>query len=83
MRTHTWLTAAAVAAAMVLGAGASIAAEAEAPEFGTWQYQEALETGTLPSAAKAMKAELGQAGKQALPTIELGGVEFRIGLDTH
>lgn len=82
MRKHTWLTAAAVAA-MVLGAGAAIAAEAEAPEFGTWQYQEALETGTLPSAGKVIKAEPGAAGTQDLPTIELGGVEFRIGLDTH
>jgi hypothetical protein len=83
MRKRTWLTAAAVAAATALGTGASIAAEKKVPEFGTWQYQEALETGTLPSAIKAMEAGPDAAGKPELPTIEVGGVKYRIGLDTH
>lgn len=83
MRKHALWSAAAVAAAMILGASASIAAETKAPEFGTWQYQQALETGTLPSAGRVMKATPDRGEEQAFRTIELGGVVFRIGLDTH
>lgn len=83
MRKHAGWTAIAVAAAMALGTGASIAAEKKAPEFGTWQYQEALETGSLPPAERVMEAGADGGEVRGFPTIELGGVVFRIGLDTH
>lgn len=71
------------AAVMILGSGAALAVEKTAPEAGTWEYQLALETGALPASdsVKAQK-ESGRADA-SVPTIEVGGFVYRIGIDTN
>jgi len=46
-----------------------------------FEYRVALETGTLPSDASVLKAGSGPAAD--VPTIEAGGVIYRVGIDTH
>jgi hypothetical protein len=44
-----------------------------------WQVRPALETGSLPADdAKQMKSE----GRADVPTVEIGGTVYRIGIDT-
>jgi len=46
-----------------------------------WQIAPAKETGSLPADdAKQMKSESG--AKAEVPTVEIGGVVYRIGIDT-
>jgi len=47
-----------------------------------WQERPALETGSLPvGGAKEMKSE--GAEKAGFPSVEIGGVLYRIGIDTY
>lgn len=74
---------AAVSAVMVWG-GVSLAAEkqeAKAPKHGTWEYQVALETGKLPSESGTFAVQ--SASDEKIPMIEIGGVTYRIGVDTR
>ena len=74
---------AAVSAVMTWG-GASLAAEkqeAKTPKYGTWEYQMALETGSLPSESATLAVQSSSDAK--MPTIEIGGVTYRISVDTR
>ncbi len=73
----------AAVSAVMAWSGASLAAEkpeAKTPEYGTWEYQMAMETGKLPSESSTFAAQSASAEK--IPTIEIGGVTYRIGVDT-
>jgi len=52
-------------------------------EYGTFEYQEAMETGTLPPGeGRAIDPPaMGISGDQA-PVIEVGGLKYRVGIDT-
>jgi len=54
-----------------------------APEYGTFEYREALETGTLPPGeGRAIDPPaMGKSGDQ-VPVIEFGGLKYRVGIDT-
>lgn len=77
---------AAVILAGTIGIGVGTAAQAEekkAPEPGTWRYQVALETGALPASESVkMQKESGRTGA-SVPAIEVGGIVYRIGIDTY
>lgn len=79
------LMAVVVAASLILaGTGTVFAEEGKAPELGDWGYWEAVESGNLPSPQGRNVIGSGiSAEKEKLPVIELGGVSFRVGLDTH
>lgn len=88
MRKQAGWTAVAVAAAVTMmivgGAGPVFAAEKKAPELGTWQYFEAIETGNFPS--QEVSTQVRKSGAEQAPvfeTVELGGISYRIGLDTY
>ncbi len=53
------------------------------PEFGTFEYEQALETGTLPSGdGRAIDPPAaGKSGDQA-SVIDVGGFKYRVGIDT-
>lgn len=79
------LMAVAVAASLMLaGAGTVFAGQAKAPELGDWEYWEAVESGTLPSPQGKNVIGSGKiAEKDKFPVVELGGVRYRVGLDTY
>ncbi len=71
------------AAAIIIGSGAAFAGEkAKAPEAGTWEYQWALETGTLPASHAVKEQKNGAPAGERAATVEIGGRVYRIGLDT-
>ncbi len=72
-----------VVAVMVIGSGAALAAETTAPEPGTWQYQLALETGTLPASDSPKSAKADGGADASAPVIEVGGHAYRVGIDTN
>ena len=87
MRIQAGWTAMAVAAAvtmMIAGAGPAFAAEKEIPDSTSWQYFEAVETGNFPSpeASKPVRKS-GAEQVQLFETVDLGGISYRIGLDTN
>ena len=58
-----------------------LAAGDKAPEPGSWEFQEALETGSLPAGYFGTDKEAKDSvDKPAL--VEVGGVSYRIGIDT-
>ncbi len=63
-------------------AGVSLSTAA-GPESGTFEYQAALETGNLPSddGRAAVSASRPKTGAQ-VPAIEIGGMNYRVGIDT-
>lgn len=79
------LVAVALAASLMLaGTGTVFAGEAKAPELGDWEYWEAVESGTLPSPQGEHGIGSGKtSGESRFPVVELGGVEYRVGLDTN
>lgn len=81
MRTHAAVVV--VAAATVIGSGAALAAEKGAPETGTQEYQLALETGALPASEFAKLQKESSLADASVPTIEIGGLVYRLGVDTH
>jgi hypothetical protein len=46
----------------------------------SWEYRAAMETGNLPSGAGALTLAAGSAGK--FTTVEISGLDYRIGIDT-
>jgi hypothetical protein len=52
-----------------------------APDPTDWEYRWALETGNLPSEAGALNAGSGRAAN--VPTVEIGGIVYRVGIDTN
>lgn len=53
------------------------------PEYGTFEYEEAMETGTLPPGEGRTidPPAMGISGDQA-PVIEVGGLKYRVEIDT-
>jgi len=87
MRKQAGWTAAVVAAAvtmMMVGSGPVLAAEKKVSDSHSWQYFEAVETGNLPSqdVANPVRKRGAEQG-DAFQTVDLGGVSYRIGLDTN
>lgn len=61
------------------------AADKETPQPLTWEYQAAMETGSLPSSdfeGSRTDAERPSVAPEMSPTIEVGGIVYRIGVDT-
>ncbi|MCL5966465.1 MAG: hypothetical protein M1550_04525 [Deltaproteobacteria bacterium] len=79
-RILTIVTVAAVAT-MIAG-GAAWAAGKSAPEQGTWQYQEALETGKLPVGYFSDASGKSALAKGKDVVVEVGGRLYRGGIDT-
>ena len=52
-----------------------------APEPGTWEYQEALETGSLPPSEAGIPSRTDNPAGEDVETYEAGGVTFRAGVD--
>lgn len=70
-------------AAVLAWSGSSLAAEkgtAKASEIGTWQYWEALETGNLPHTGSPSATRSADAVKYE--RIKIGGISYRVGVDT-
>ncbi|OGP77203.1 MAG: hypothetical protein A2Z40_00340 [Deltaproteobacteria bacterium RBG_19FT_COMBO_60_16] len=83
MKKLAGMAAVAAVLAFMVWSGVSLAAEKQevkAPEYGTLEYQVALETGSLPSESGAFAVQSSSDAK--MPTIEIGGVTYRIGVDT-
>lgn len=56
----------------------------EAPEVGTYEYQQALETGNLPSEGNSVVSSEGSSSPgEEIQVIEQGGLKFRLGIDTE
>ncbi len=72
-----------VAAATVIAGGTAMAGEKTAPEPGTWEYQAALETGSLPASASGKALRESDRVNSPVATIEAGGVVYRVGIDTN
>ncbi len=71
-----------LAAATVIAGGTALAAEKKAPEPGTLEYQAALETGGLPASTPAAAHKKADPRTAQAKTIEVGGVVYRVGIDT-
>ncbi len=57
---------------------------AAAPAYGTFEYEEALETGKLPTTeGQAFDPAPGMKGGEDIPVIEIGGTRYRVGIDTQ
>jgi len=64
-----------------LGGKAGHEARVQAPDPNNWEYRVALETGNLPSDVGALNAGSGPAAD--VPTVEIGGIDYRVGIDTN
>jgi hypothetical protein len=93
MKTYAARVAVLVAAAVITMVGSAFAGQTQAerdmalrqrgdPESALgWQVSPALETGSVPvDGAKQLKSE--GAAKTEVPTVEIGGTVYRIGIDT-
>jgi hypothetical protein len=74
----------AVVAAFTM-AGSALAGDGEAarvftPDPNDWQYQGAMETGNLPS--RLITSKKGSGSAADFPSVEYGGVVYRIAIDT-
>ncbi len=57
---------------------------AAGPAYGTFEYEEALETGKLPATgARAFDSALGMTPDDRVPAVEVGGRTYRVGIDTQ
>lgn len=84
MKKLAGMAAVAAVTAIMAWSGTSPAAdkqEAKSPEHGTFEYQEALETGRLPS--ESVTFSVHSASDEKLPTVDAGGITYRIGVDTR
>ena len=85
-RRAGWMAMAVAAAATILmmGTGPAFAAGQKVSDTSSWQYFEATETGNLPSQVMA-KQDLRKGPDQAggFEMVDLGGISYRIGLDTN
>ena len=64
-----------------LGGKAGHEAHVRTPDPNDWEYRVALETGSLPPDVGALNAGSGPAA--VVPTVAIGGVVYRIGIDTN
>ncbi len=54
-----------------------------APEYGTLEYERAMETGTLPPADEgAAGLSTAAAPRGQAPVVDVGGLNYRVGIDT-
>ncbi len=72
-----------LAAATFIAGGTAMAADKTAPEPGSWEYQAALETGSLPASTGDKALQESARAKASVPTVEAGGVVYRVGIDTN
>ncbi|MHB8783485.1 MAG: hypothetical protein ACYDAX_08735 [Desulfobacteria bacterium] len=56
-------------------------ARVQTPDTNDWGYRSALETGNLPS--QAIVPSTGSGPEANVPTVEIGGVVYRAGIDTN
>ncbi len=57
---------------------------AEGPAYGTFEYEEALETGKLPEGGgSAFDPASGMKPGEDVPAIEIGARSYRVGIDTQ
>ena len=56
-------------------------ARVQTPDTNDWEYRSALETGNLPS--EAIVADAGRGPEANVPTVEVGGIVYRVGIDTN
>lgn len=56
--------------------------DATSPDQGNYESRETLEAGTLPSGEGTMSSGSGPRSDESVPTIDGGGVSFRVGIDT-
>ncbi|GAB4234145.1 MAG: hypothetical protein OHK0028_10250 [Deltaproteobacteria bacterium] len=64
-----------------LGGTAGHESGVPAPDPNDREYRVGLETGNLPSGAVGLKTGSGPVAE--IPTVESGGVDFRVGIDTY
>ncbi len=72
-----------LAAATVIAGGTAMAGDGKGPAPGTWEYQAALETGSLPASTGDKALQESARAKASVPTVEAGGVVYRVGIDTN
>lgn len=82
MKTST-VAAFILAAATIIAGGTAMAGEEKAPVPGTWEYRAALETGSLPTSTPDKAAQASARVNSPAPTVEAGGVVYRVGIDTN
>lgn len=56
--------------------------DSTSPDVGNYESRETLEAGTLPPGADTMSSGSGPRSDESVPTIDAGGVTFRVGIDT-
>jgi hypothetical protein len=82
MKIKIGVLAVAASIAITMAWSGTVLAGDKAPERGSWEYQAAMETGSLPAGSiDAGKAAKDSADKP--PLVEIGGIVYRIGIDTH
>lgn len=64
-----------------LGGKAAHEARVQNPDTNDWEYRSALETGNLPS--EAIVPSAGSGPEANVPTVEVGGIIYRVGIDTN
>jgi len=86
MKRHAgWMAAAVAAAATILtvGTAPAFAAEKAVPSSDSWQYFEAVESGNFPVQDQKNPVRKGDADRgDGFERVDLGGISYRIGLDT-
>ncbi len=104
MKNTFRITTAILAATLVAGGGAALAAGGKtagdsrsrsmaaagpsfqadpAPEYGTFEYEKAMETGTLPAGdGRVVGSPATEESRGAAPTVNAGGLSYRVGIDT-
>lgn len=81
MKNLVTIMAGVMALTTMIYAGSVQAAGDKAPEPGSWEFQAAMETGSLPAGSFGTdKAAKDSADKAA--HVEVGGESYRIGIDT-
>lgn len=81
MKNLVTIMAAVMALTTMIYAGPVLAAGDKAAEPGSWEFQVAMETGSLPTGSFGTdKAAKDSADKPAV--VEVGGRSYRIGIDT-
>jgi len=81
MKNLITIMAGVMALTTMIYAGPVLAAGDKAPEPGSWEFQAAMETGSLPAGYFGTdKAAKNSADKPAL--VEVGGQSYRIEIDT-
>ncbi len=79
-----WTTLSALVAVSILfaGSGTALAGGKSSIESGTWEYQEALETGSLAAGPQNVLRTKNAAEAAEVPVVKSSGIVYRVGLDT-